>query len=144
MEDMVVVAGRGCTNAVLVELVCAGLDHLDEGRAVVEFTAAHTRPALPWATASLRKARVASSLLHPSIQSSSCTDEDDIYVSQPLPVIARKLPCCYITAVIKEQCSERRSQRVAAPVISINLNHVAHFQDPLAGHPHSSETDWRT
>lgn len=88
MEDMVVVAGRGCTNAVLVELVelvCAGLDHLDEGRAVVEFTAAHTRPALPWATASLRKARVASSLLHPSIQSSSCTDEDDI------AVIARKL-----------------------------------------------------
>ena len=84
MEDMVVVAGRGCTNAVLVELVelvCAGLDHLDEGRAVVEFTAAHTRPALPWATASLRKARVASSLLHPSIQSSSCTDEDDIYLS---------------------------------------------------------------
>lgn len=53
MEDMVVVAGRECTNAVLVELVCAGPSR-DEGRAG-EFTAAHTRSALPWATASPAK-----------------------------------------------------------------------------------------
>ena len=107
MEDMVVVASRDCTDAVLVELVCAGLDHLDddEGRAV-EFTAAHTRSALPWATTSPAKSSGRFPLTPPepqrSIQSSSLRPArmKMSYIRAPA-VIARKLPYCsrYITVI---------------------------------------------
>ena len=85
MEDMVVVAGRGCTNAVLVELVCAGLDHLEtkDGRLSLRLHTLGRR--CHGRRLRQRKARGVSGLLHISIQSSSCTDEDDI------AVIARKL-----------------------------------------------------
>ena len=81
MEDMVIVAGRGCTNAVLVELVCAGLDHLEtkDGRLSLRLHTLGRR--CHGRRLRQRKARGVSGLLHISIQSSSCTDEDDIYLS---------------------------------------------------------------
>ena len=137
MEDIVVVAGRVCTNAVLV---CAGPSRRTGGWLVLRVY----RWRLPWATLSAAQKRsVAFGLLQARSldgfrAAAACTGEDDISESSQSH---RKLLFCCI--VIRNDVLNV-DQRVAVPVITIPFNHVAHFQDPLAGHPHSSETDWRT
>jgi hypothetical protein len=95
MEDIVVVAGRICTNAVLVELVCAGPSR--RTAAGVESLPLHTLGRrCHGRRLRLRKSSGLSRLCSTLDSELSCTDEDDI------AVIARKLPycCCrYITVI---------------------------------------------
>jgi hypothetical protein len=88
MEDMVVVAGLKCTNAVLVELVCAGPSRRTAGWMLRVYRCTHSVGVAMGDDFACAKARVASGFGSTLDSELSCTDEDDI------AVIARKLPYC--------------------------------------------------